>query len=158
MSRPDDQPRAEIALSALAEVRALLDDWEGTDWSHTNPVRDIDHILTMAYARIRMAGQRRDRRSARWLAKAASGVWPRMVRDRSGKGGVVAVCFNVEITDGSKVSTGRRVEVRLSAGDACLLGDQMARMGAMNKSLPQMESVPEGELLHGGSVTEGNET
>lgn len=154
----EEQPRSEIAMAALAQVRALLDDWEGTDWSHTNPVREIDHILTMAYGRLRMAGMKRDRRNARWLARITSYTFPRTLKNRLGPDEASAVCFTVDITDGAKSARGRRVEIRMSAKNARLLGRQMAEMGLVTGNGPQIEDISEDELLEGGSLKEEDET
>lgn len=124
MSQDEALPRSEIALEALKEIRALLDDWEGSDWSHTRPVQDIDHILHMAYARLRMASLARTRRDAPWLAKVDSMTWPRRIEE-DGKTNV-AICFNVIITDGAKAVRGKKIEVRMPFQEAADLGKNMA--------------------------------
>jgi hypothetical protein len=149
--------RAEVALNALAEVRKVLDDWTGSDWSHTRPVQEIDHILHLAYAKLRMKAMQRERRSATWLAKPISAVWPREVAWRRGQESVTALCFEVEITDGPKDAVGRKVEVRMSVNDADFLAMSMKNMAEWGDGKPSLADVLD-ELLPGGSVEKGEET
>lgn len=145
--------RAELALNALADVRKVLDDWTGSDWSHTNPAQEIEHILHLAYAKLRMQSMRRERRPATWLAQPVSAVWPQEIAWRRGEEPVTALCFEVRITDGTKDAVGRRVEVRMSANDADFLAMSMKNMAEWGKGKPGPEDVLN-ELLPGGSVKE----
>jgi len=149
--------RAEVALNALAEVRALLDEWTGSDWSHTNPAQEIDHILHLAYAKLRMQAMHRERRPATWLAQPISTVWPQEIAWRRGEESVTALCFEVRITDGTKDAVGRKVEVRMSANDADFLAMSMKGMAEWGKGKPGPVDVLD-ELLPGGSIREENET
>lgn len=149
--------RAELALNALAEVRALLDDYTGTDWGYTIPAQKIDEILHLAYAKLRMQSMRRERRSATWLAQPISTVWPQEIAWRRNEEPVTALCFEVKITDGAKDAVGRKVEVRMSVNDADFLAMSMKGMAEWGKGKPGPENVLE-ELLPGGSVREENET
>lgn len=124
MSDHEAPPRSEIALEALKEIRALLDGQEGSDWSHTQPARETDHILEMAYARLRMAGMMRNRRDAPWLAKVDSMTWPLQI-ERDGETSV-AICFNVIVTDGAKIARDKKIEVRMPFADAVYLGTNMS--------------------------------
>lgn len=156
MKKGEPSP-GEAALNALADVRATLDDYTGTDWSHTIPARQIDEAIHLAYARVRMDSQRRDRRTARWLARAGGTAFPRAIAWRREVSPVTAICFEVHITDGTKESVGRKVEVRLSSQDAEILGRSLMGMAEYSKSFPQPTTFLE-ELLPGGSVKEENET
>lgn len=148
---------AEATLNALADIRALLDDYTGTDWGYTIPAQKIDEIVHLAYARARMDSQRRDRRPARWLGRAGGTAFPRAIAWRRGMPSVTAICFEVHITDGTKESAGRRVEIRLSSQDAEILGRSLTGMAEYSKDMPQPTTFLE-ELLPGGSVKEENET
>lgn len=148
-----DPSRAELALNALAEVRALLDDYTGTDWGYTIPAQKIDEILHLTYAKLRMKSMQRERRDATWLARVISTVWPREIAWRRGEEPVTALCFAVEITDGAKDAVGRKVEIRLSANDADFLARSMAGMAEWGKGKPGPADVLN-ELLPGGSVKE----
>lgn len=148
-----DPSRAELAMNALADVRALLDDYTGTDWGYTIPAQKIDEILHLTYARMRMRSARRERRDATWLAKVIGTVWPREIAWRRGEEPVTALCFCVEITDGAKDAVGRKVEVRMSASDADFLARSMAGMAEWGKGKPGPADVLN-ELLPGGSVKE----
>lgn len=145
--------RAELALNALADVRKVLDDWTGSDWSHTNPAQEIEHILHLAYAKLRMQSMRRERRPATWLAQPVSAVWPQEIAWRRGEQPVTALCFEVRITDGTKDAVGRRVEVRMSASDAEFLAMSMKGMAEWGKDKPGPDDVLN-ELLPGGSTGE----
>lgn len=149
--------RAELALNALAEVRALLDDYTGTDWGYTIPAQKIDEILHLAYARLRMDSMKRERKSATWLAEVISTVFPRAIAWRRGQESVTALCFEARITDGAKDAIGRKVEIRLLASDADFLAGSMKGMAEWGKGKPGPTNVLE-ELLPGGSVNEGNGT
>lgn len=148
--------RAELALNALADVRKVLDDWMGSDWSHTNPAQEIEHILHLAYAKLRMQSMRRERRPATWLAQPVSAVWPQEIAWRRGEEPVTALCFEVRITDGTKDVVGRRVEVRMSASDAEFLAMSMKGMAEWGKGKPGPDDVLN-ELLPGGSTGEETE-
>lgn len=148
--------RAELALNALADVRKVLDDWTGSDWSHTNPAQEIEHILHLTYAKLRMQSMRRERRPATWLAQPVSAVWPQEIAWRRGKEPVTALCFEVRITDGTKDAVGRRVEVRMSASDAEFLAMSMKGMAEWGKGKPGPDDVLN-ELLPGGSTGEETE-
>lgn len=148
--------RAELALNALADVRKVLDDWTGSDWSHTNPAQEIEHILHLAYAKLRMQSMRRERRPATWLAQPVSAVWPQEIAWRRGEEPVTALCFEVRITDGTKDAVGRRVEVRMSASDAEFLAMSMKGMAKWGKGKPGPDDVLN-ELLPGGSTGEETE-
>lgn len=153
-----DQPtQHDIALNALADMRALLDDHEGTDWACTVPARKLDEIAHLAYAKLRMGAARRDRRPARWLAKAGGTAFPRVIAWRRNAPSVTAICFEVHITDGTKDARGRKVEVRLSSQDAEILGRSLVGMADYSRDLPQPITFLE-ELLPGGSLKEENET
>lgn len=154
--RKGEPTRAEVALNALAEVRKVLDEWTGSDWSHTNPAQEIDHILHLAYAKLRMESMRRERRPAIWLAQPISAVWPQEIAWRRGETPVTALCFEVRITDGPKDAVGRRVEVRMSANDGDFLAMSMKGMAEWGKGKPGPADVLN-ELLPGGSVKEENE-
>ena len=149
--------RAELALNALAEVRAVLDEWTGSDWSHTNPAQEIDHILHLTYAKLRMQSMQRERRPATWLAQPVSTVWPKEIAWRRNEESVTALCFEVRITDGTKDAVGRRVEVRMSANDAGFLATSMKGMAEWGDGKPGPADVLD-ELLPGGSVEKENET
>jgi hypothetical protein len=152
-----DQPtRAEVALNALADVRAVLDEWTGSDWVHSDPAREIDHILHLAYAKLRMQSMRRERRPATWLAQPISTVWPQEIAWRRGEESVTALCFAVRITDGAKGAVGRKVEVRMSASDAAFLAMAMAGMAEWGKGKPGPTNILD-ELLPGGSIKEEGE-
>jgi hypothetical protein len=127
----DDLPRSEIALAVLKDVRGVLDEWAGSDWSHTRPVQEIDHLLHLAYARIRMAGMARDRRPARWLAKVGSFSFPRFAPGDKKRKIPETICFEIEVTDGSKAVRDRRIEVRMTPEEAARFGAQVASMAAM---------------------------
>lgn len=148
--------RAELALNALADVRKVLDDWTGSDWSHTNPAQEIEHILHLTYAKLRMQSMRRERRPATWLAQPVSAVWPQEIAWRRGEEPVTALCFEVRITDGTKDAVGRRVEVRMSASDAEFLAMSMKGMAEWGKGKPGPDDVLN-ELLPGGSTGEETE-
>ena len=154
--RKGEPTRAEVALNALAEVRKVFDEWTGSDWSHTNPAQEIDHILHLAYAKLRMESMRRERRPATWLARPVSAVWPQEIAWRRGETPVTALCFEVRITDGPKDAVGRRVEVRMSANDGDFLAMSMKGMAEWGKGKPGPADVLN-ELLPGGSVKEENE-
>lgn len=154
--RKGEPTRAEVALNALAEVRKVLDEWTGSDWSHTNPAQEIDHILHLAYAKLRMESMRRERRPATWLAQPVSVVWPQEIAWRRGETPVTALCFEVRITDGPKDAVGRKVEVRMSANDGDFLAMSMKGMAEWGKGKPGPADVLN-ELLPGGSVKEENE-
>jgi hypothetical protein len=145
--------RAELALNALAEVRALLDDYTGTDWGYTIPAQRIDEILHLTYAKLRMQSMQRERRPATWLAQVISTVFPREIAWRRGEESVTALCFEVRITDGTKDAVGRRVEIRLSANDADFLAKSMKGMAEWGHGKPGPIDVLD-ELLPGGSVKE----
>lgn len=152
-----ESTRTELALNALAEVRALLDDYTGTDWGYTIPAQKIDEILHLAYARLRMDSMKRERKSATWLAEVISAVFPRAIAWRRGQESVTALCFEVRITDGTKDAVGRKVEIRLSGQDAYFLAKSMNGMAEWARDKPGPASVLE-ELLPGGSVEEEDET
>lgn len=143
--------RAEVALNALADVRALLDDYTGTDWGYTIPAQKIDEILHLAYAKLRMQSMRRERRAATWLAQPVGTVWPQEIAWRREGEPVTALCFVVRITDGAKDAVGRKVEVRMSAQDAYFLGRSASSMSEWAKGKPGPVDVLN-ELLPGGSV------
>lgn len=148
--------RAELALNALAEVRAVLDDYTGTDWGCTIPAQKIDEVIHLAYAKLRMQSMQRERRPATWLAQPISNVWPQEIAWRRNRESVTALCFEVRITDGPKDTVGRKVEVRLSSDDATLLASSMKSMAEWGNGKPGPANVLE-ELLPGGSVREENE-
>jgi hypothetical protein len=156
MKRGEPSP-GEAMLNALADVRAVLDDYTGTDWGYTIPAQKIDEIVHLAYARARMDSEKRDRRPARWLARVVGTSFPRAIAWRRGMESVTAICFEVHITDGTKESAGRKVEVRLSSQDAEILGKSLVGMAEYSKDMPQPTTFLE-ELLPGGSVKEENET
>ncbi len=149
--------RNEVALNALAEVRAALDrqgsDGRGNAW----PIQEIDHILHVAYAKLRMDSMRRERRPATWLAGPMGTVFPREVEWYSSGKPVTALCFEVRITDGMKDAVGRKVEVRLSAADATMLGASLTGMAKWAKDKPGPVNMLE-KLLPKDSVKEENET
>lgn len=151
--RRGEPSRAELALNALAEVRALLDDYTGTDWGYTIPAQRIDEILHLTYAKLRMQSMQRERRAATWLAQPVSSVWPQQIAWRRGQEPVTALCFEVRITDGAKDAVGRRVEVRMSANDADFLSMAMKNMATWGQGKPGPADVLD-ELLPGGSVEE----
>jgi len=157
MTKKGEPTRAELALNALAEVRALLDDYTGTDWGYTIPAQKIDEIIHLAYAKLRMQSMQRDRRPATWLAEPIGTVFPRDIAWRRGQESVTALCFEVRVTDGTKDAVGRKVEVRMSANDAGFLALSMKGMAEWGKGKPGPVSKLE-ELLPGGSVEEENET
>lgn len=156
--RKGEPTRADLALGALADVRKVLDDWTGSDWSHTNPVQEIDHILHLAYAKLRMKAMQRERRPARWLGEVISTVFPRELAWYREREPDTALCFEVRITDGTKDAVGRKVEIRLSANDAEFLARSMAGMAEWGKGKPGPKSILPEELLPGGSTEEENET
>lgn len=149
--------RADVALSALADVRKVLDEWTGSDWSHTNPAQEIDHILHLAYAKLRMQSMRRERRPAAWLAQPVSAVWPQEIAWYREREPDTALCFEVRITDGTKDAIGRRVEVRMSANDADFLAMSMKGMAEWGKGKPGPADILN-ELLPGGSSNEEDST
>ena len=136
-----DPTRADVALSALADVRKVLDEWAGSDWSHTNPAQEIDHILHLAYAKLRMQSMRRERRPAAWLAQPVSAVWPQEIAWYREREPDTALCF----------------EVRMSANDADFLAMSMRNMAEWGKGKPG-PAVILNELLPGGSVNEEDPT
>lgn len=148
---------SEILLNSLADVRAVLDDYTGTDWGYTIPAQKIDEIIHLAYARVRMGSQKRDRRPARWLGRAGGTAFPRAIAWRRNMPSVTAICFEVHITDGTKESAGRKVEIRLSSQDAEILGRSLMGMAEYTKDMLQPTTFLE-ELLPGGSVKEEDET
>lgn len=137
MSQDEALPRSEIALEALKDIRALLDEWAGSDWSHTQPAQEIDHILEVTYARLRMASVARSRREAPWLAKVDSMTWPRRI-EYDGKTNV-AICFNVVITDGAKAARGKKIEVRMPFQEAADLGRSMSDWSDHSDGGPRTE-------------------
>lgn len=144
----DDLPRSEIALDVLKNVRAVLDEWAGSDWSHTRPVQEIDHLLHLAYARLRMAGMTRDRRPARWLAKVGSFSFPRFAAGDRERKIPETICFEIEITDGSKAVRDKRVEVRMTSEDAARFAAQVASMAALHPgAMVTVEADPLAGLL-----------
>lgn len=155
--RRGDPTRAELALGALADVRKVLDDWTGSDWSHTNPAQEIDHILHLAYAKLRMKEMQRERRPATWLGEVISAVFPRELAWYREREPDTALCFEVRITDGTKDAVGRKVEIRLSANDAEFLAMSMKGMAEWGKGKPGPADRL-GELLPGGSVDEEEPT
>lgn len=155
--RKGEPTRADLALGALADVRKVLDEWTGTDWSHTNPAQEIDHIVHLAYAKLRMESMRRERRSATWLGQVISAVFPRELAWCREREPDTALCFEVRITDGTKDAVGRKVEIRLSANDADFLAMSMKGMAEWGKGKPgPVDRL--GELLPGGSVNEEDRT
>lgn len=155
--RKGEPTRADLALGALADVRKVLDEWTGTDWSHTNPAQEIDHIVHLAYAKLRMESMRRERRSATWLGQVISAVFPRELAWYREREPDTALCFEVRITDGTKDAVGRKVEIRLSANDAEFLAMSMKGMAEWGKGKPGPADRL-GELLPGGSVDEEEPT
>jgi hypothetical protein len=126
----EELPRQEVALNTLKDIRRVLDEASGSDWSLTEPAKMIDHLLYMTYARLRMAGRWRRIKAARWLAKLPGGCFPRSIVRAPGEDAEPYVCFVVEITDGAKVAVGRTVEVRIPAEDAPYLADCLLRNAA----------------------------
>lgn len=133
----EDIPRSEIALEALKEIRTLLDGRDGSDWSHTQPAQEIDHILEVTYARLRMASVVRSRRDAPWLAKVVGTTWPRRIEHESKVN--VAICLNVIITDGAKAVRGKKIEVRMPFHEAADLGKNMADWSDHSDGSPRTE-------------------
>lgn len=130
-------PRYEIAERALAEVRAVLDDWNGSDWLRTRPAQEVEGIVDVAEAHLRMAKDRRDRRPARWLARVTSYSFGRGFNapGEFGNDPDPHLCFTVEITDGSKLARGKAVEVQMPDGDAERLAQQILRMAALRRKM-----------------------
>lgn len=161
MSDHETPPRSEIALEALKEIRALLDDLKGSDWSHKWPVQQVDQILNVAYARLQMASMVRDRKDASWLAEPISTTWPRELNSGEGGEATTSMCFNVRITDGAKAARGKKVEVRMHPADALWLGKNMASMASRYQGAPGSKVAsrisPDG-LLSGGPEKEDDET
>jgi hypothetical protein len=143
-------------MVALTDIRAVLDDYTGSDWSYSIPAKRIDEILHLAYAKLRMDSMRRERRSATWLAQAMGTVFPRQIAWRRNEEPVTALCFEVRITDGTKDAIGRKVEIRLSAKDAAFLAASMTGMAEWCKDKPGPANLLD-ELLPGGSIREGDE-
>ncbi len=61
------------------------------------------------------------------------------------------VCFTVQITDGTKRTVGREVEVQIPADDAIRLGQQMVRIA--NQLLPAVREGEQGPPTEGEQVT-----
>lgn len=148
MSQDEALPRSEIALEALKEIRALLDEWDDSDRLGEQPTQQIDHILELTYAKLRMADMVRNRRDATWLAKVDSLTWPRRL-ERSGET-EAAICFNVSITDGAKAARGKKVEVRMSLDEALFLGENLVGWTTHTDGTTTTPASL-GELLPGGS-------
>lgn len=120
-----DLPRQDIALGALKEIRAVLDGLP----ADAVATEEIDYILTLAYARLRMAGNRQGpRANLTWLAKVVSFCVPMRFMRPNGKGDAPYLCFVVEVTEGAQSAVGRKIEVQLPAADAARLATQMANM------------------------------
>jgi hypothetical protein len=148
----DDIPRSEIALDALKDVRAVLDHWAGSDWSHSRPAQEIDQIVHVVYARLRMAGMVRDRRSARWLAKIGSFSFPRFLPGDKTRKVPEGICFEVEITDGAKVARGRKVEVRMTPVEAARFAGRLTSMAGRYHGEPIPGENLEKLLPNGGEA------
>lgn len=127
MTAADKYARYEIAEQALAAVEGVLEDWSGSDWLCTRPSQDIENLVRVANARIRMAASIRDRRNARWLARVTSFSFPRPHEQGE------RLCFTVDITDGPKTAKGRKVEVQIPESDAVTLAEQILRMAGRKK-------------------------
>lgn len=140
-------PTGEIAKEALRIVQLILDEKKGTDWYHTSAARDMRTVLEVAEGRMRMAGQRRDRRPARWLASPTSFTYPR----RLSPGDIFEpeekcarhthLCFETEITDGSKTATGRKVEVQVPLEKAESFGRQIQSMARICQAQNKKEET-----------------
>lgn len=137
MAGDADIPRYEIAEQALAKLETFLDDWEGSDWSHTRPAQEIRSIVDVAVAQLHMACQRRDRRPARWLARVTSFVFGRGFNEpgQFGNDPDPHLCFLVEITDGSKLARGKTVEVQVPDDEMERLAKQILRMTKLRRTM-----------------------
>lgn len=132
-----DIPRYEIAERALKRIEAELDRMEGTDWSHTRPAQEIRAVVDVADAHLRMAELRRDRRRPRWLAKVTSLTYGRGFNAPGdfAKDPDPHLCFIVEITDGSKASQGKTVEVQMPDDHMGRFAEQILRMVRLRKKM-----------------------
>ena len=136
-----DIPRYEIAERALKKIEAVLADMEGSDWSHTRPAQEVQIILDVADAELRMAELRRDRRRPGWLAKVTSLSYPRgfTVPGEYGKDPDPHLCVTVEVTDGPKAVQGRRVEVQAPDSYMAELAEQILGMVRLRKKMKAEE-------------------
>lgn len=137
-------PRYEIAEDALKRIGDVFTEWEGSDWSHTIPARDISSIVDIARARLHMAGQQRDRRRPGWLAKVISGVYGRgfMKPGEFGKDPDPHLCFVIEITDGNKSVLGKKIEVQGPDRNMEFLAMQILNMVKLRREMKAREEKP----------------
>ena len=145
----EDMPRQEIALSALEDIRSSL---EGRDRDEV--LGDIDHTLHLAYARLRMASQKRDRRNPRWLGEVASYTIPLYFQAAEDGEDRNLVSFIVEITDGPKSAVGRKVEVRMHVGEAIRFAGNMTITASAGPHYGMKQKNDFSKLLPKGDVNE----
>lgn len=113
----EETPRYEIAENTLKEIREVLDGREGGDRSHACTMQQVEHLVLLAEARLRMAGMRRDRRQARWFAVIPGSAFPRkssLNKDEYDD----TIRFVATITEGAKTAVGKVVEVKMPMEDA----------------------------------------
>lgn len=117
-----DVPDQDVAKEALRQIKDALEYMEGSDWLLTIPAQQIEGIVEIAMARLRMDGMKRSRRRPRWMAKLMGGSYPRWT-DKAEP----YLCFNVKITEGSKLAVGKMVEVQVPVDEANFFATQMLR-------------------------------
>lgn len=130
-------PRYLLAEEGPAEVAAVLERMEGSDWAHTRPAEEIATAVGLTQARLRMADLRRDRRPARWFAKVVSFAYLRRPPGMRDAYDTSHLIFEVEVTEGAKTALGRKVEVRVSLDEAERFGAQLLGMARACRKLDQ---------------------
>lgn len=118
-----DVPEQDVAKEALRQIKDALEYMEGSDWLLTIPAQQIEGIVQVAMARLRMDGMKRDRRRPRWMAKLMGVSYPRWTEKVE-----PFLCFNVKLTEATKSASGRMVEVQVPADEAKFFAEQMLRM------------------------------